>query len=93
MSGLEHADQAALTVWQSSCLCLLSDTRHSLNGLILLFVFAVLRLGTGPYHTKCGGLYMLGPGGGTIRRCSLWSRFVTEGFKALTLAAWKSVFH
>jgi hypothetical protein len=48
----------------------------------------------------CDGLYTLGPGSGTIRRCGLlgwvwpcWSRCVTVGvgFKILILAAWKSV--
>ena len=53
-----------------------------------------------------GGLNMLVPAGGTIRRCGLveagvassewawpcWSVTVGVGFKTLTLAAWKPVF-
>jgi hypothetical protein len=40
--------------------------------------------------TSCDGLYMLGPGSGTIRRCDLVR--VGVGYKALILTAWKSVF-
>jgi hypothetical protein len=49
----------------------------------------------------CGGLNMLGPGSGTIRRCGLVEVGVAlleevchcrRGFKTLILAAWKPVF-
>jgi hypothetical protein len=50
----------------------------------------------------CDGLYILGPGSGTIWRCGLvgidvtWLEYVCHcGYrhKVLTLVAWKSVFH
>ena len=50
---------------------------------------------------ECSGLYMLGPGNGTIRRCGLvgvvwphWRKCVTlgVGFETLLLAAWDSAF-
>ena len=56
----------------------------------------------GDQGVECDGLYMLGPGSGTIRRSSpvgvgwpYWSRHVTVGvgFKTLILAAWKPVFY
>ena len=51
---------------------------------------------------SCDGLYILGPGSGTIWRCGLvgigvtWLEWVCHcgcGYKILTLVAWKSVFH
>ena len=50
----------------------------------------------------CDGLYILGPGSGTIWRCGLvgigvtwleWVCYCGCGHKILTLVAWKSVFH
>ena len=50
----------------------------------------------------CHGLYILGPGGGTISRCRLvgigvtWLEQVCHcgcELKTLTLVAWKSIFH
>jgi hypothetical protein len=50
----------------------------------------------------CDGLYILGPGSGTIGRCGLvgmgvtWLEWVCHcgyGYKILTLVAWKAVFH
>jgi hypothetical protein len=54
------------------------------------------------YMENCDGLYILGPGSGTILRCGLvgisvtWLEWVCHcgcGYKILTLVAWKSVFH
>jgi hypothetical protein len=47
-----------------------------------------LRLKDGEGQPGCHGLNMLGPGSGTIKSCVT----VGVGFKALILAAWKSVF-
>jgi hypothetical protein len=53
-------------------------------------------------HTYYDGLYILGPGSGTIWRCGLvgidvtWLEQVCHygcGLKTLTLVAWKTVFH
>jgi hypothetical protein len=41
---------------------------------------------------QCGGLYMLGPGSGTIRRCGLVGLGISLWVWALVLAAWKVVF-
>jgi hypothetical protein len=50
----------------------------------------------------CDGLYILGPGSGTIWRCGLVGIGVTSlewvchcgcGYKILALVTWKSVFH
>jgi hypothetical protein len=53
-------------------------------------------------HGCCHGLYILGPGSGTICRYGLvgigviWLEYVCHcgcGLKTLTLVFWKSVFH
>ena len=64
-----------------------------------------LELTTDPCHTyytehflinpNCEGLYILGPGSGTVRRygpVDVGVSLVGVGFKTLILAAWKSVF-
>ena len=43
----------------------------------------------GGQGVECDGLYMLGPGSGTIGKCGL----VSVGCNTVVLAEWKSVFH
>jgi hypothetical protein len=44
----------------------------------------------GDQGVECDGVYMLGPGSGTIRRCGLVRcANVGVGFTTLVLAAWK----
>jgi hypothetical protein len=58
------------------------------NSNIISFIAYVLKLN----FRYCDGLYMLGPGSGTVWRCDLVvSRCATVGvgFNTLILAAWK----
>ena len=63
----------------------------------VFFVFLPALVLSNPKLHSCDGLYSLGPGSDSIRRCGVafWSRCVTVGvgFKTLTLGAWKSVFY
>ena len=63
----------------------------------VFFVFLAALVLSNPKLHSCDGLYSLGPGSDSIRRCSVafWSRCVTVGvgFKTLILGAWKSAFY